>query len=99
MDAKPSKISLFFNVASFENLLQKNIKSHHERRENVVGAFAVERGSDFDGRTVLLVDDVLTSGGTVAECARALRRAGAANVDAFVLALAVKRSGLELVHN
>ena len=43
------------------------------RRENVKHAFAVRPGHDLAGKTVLLVDDVLTTGATASEAARALR--------------------------
>lgn len=58
-----------------------------ERRENVRGAFAVE-GDSLDGASVLLIDDVVTSGGTVEECGKALRRGGAVRVDVLAAALA-----------
>jgi len=59
------------------------------RVENVRGAFAVRgEASAVKGRRLLLVDDVLTSGATVGECARVLKRAGAASVFAAVLAVA-----------
>jgi len=59
-----------------------------DRRANVRGAFAVRRGgADLRGCRVLLVDDVLTSGATAAECARQLRRAGAAAVYVAVVAV------------
>ena len=50
----------------------------HQRRENLRGAFAVARAAEVTGREVLLVDDVYTTGTTASECARVLRRAGAA---------------------
>ncbi|WP_437360099.1 double zinc ribbon domain-containing protein [Inquilinus limosus] len=58
------------------------------RRRNVAGAFAVRPGREalVEGRRVLLVDDVLTTGATIDECARALRRKGAAGVDVVTLA-------------
>lgn len=59
------------------------------RRANVVGAFAVLGESLFEGSTVLLIDDVVTTAGTVSECAAALKRAGAAQVDVLAAALAV----------
>jgi ComF family protein len=59
-----------------------------ERAANIQGAFRVpEDGkAEVAGRRLVLVDDVLTSGATVEGCARALLRAGAANVDVLVFA-------------
>jgi predicted amidophosphoribosyltransferase len=63
-----------------------------ERATNVQGAFKVsaEGRSDTDGRRLVLIDDVLTSGATLDNCARILLRAGAANVDALVFARVVQ---------
>jgi ComF family protein len=55
------------------------------RRDNVRGAFAVPRRVRLDGQTVLLVDDVMTTGATASEAARALRKAGAGRVAVAVL--------------
>ncbi|QJW99720.1 ComF family protein [Frigoriglobus tundricola] len=56
------------------------------RRENVKGAFRVSRGARLGAKTVLLVDDVMTTGSTLGEAARALRAAGADRVVVAVLA-------------
>ncbi|MBI1339797.1 ComF family protein [bacterium] len=58
------------------------------RRRNVQGAFTVQKGavSRIAGRSVVLVDDVLTTGATVEACARVLKRSGAARVDVLTLA-------------
>jgi predicted amidophosphoribosyltransferase len=62
--------------------------SRTERAANIQGAFRVpaESRAAVAGRRLVLVDDVLTSGATVEGCARALLRAGAANVDVLVFA-------------
>jgi ComF family protein len=56
------------------------------RRENVKGAFTARSRPELRGKTVLLVDDVLTTGSTASEAARALLLAGAARVHVAVLA-------------
>jgi len=59
-----------------------------DRRDNVHNAFALNPryADDIAGKTVMLVDDVFTSGATLNECARTLKKAGAARV--FVLTVA-----------
>jgi ComF family protein len=56
------------------------------RRENVKGAFRVRGGATRSRQTVLLVDDVMTTGSTAGEAARVLRAAGAARVVVAVIA-------------
>jgi ComF family protein len=51
-----------------------------QRRRNVRGAFLVRRRARVAGRSVVLVDDVITTGATAIECARVLREAGAKEV-------------------
>ena len=65
--------------------------SRTQRASNVQGAFKVsaDRQSEVQGRRVVLIDDVLTSGATVDACARALLRARAAQVDVLVFARVV----------
>lgn len=64
--------------------------SRHQRRENLRGAFGVVKPKEIAGREVLLVDDVFTTGTTVSECARVLRRAGASKVWVATVARTLK---------
>lgn len=60
------------------------------RARNVRGAFALRPGRAVKGRRVVIIDDVLTTGATIEECARVLRRAGAASVGVLTLARALR---------
>ena len=85
-----SALSRRSGIPHAPNLLQR-IKAtpplrglgRRERAETVRGAFRVppEAQAELRGRTVLLVDDVYTSGATAGACAKALKRGGAARVD------------------
>lgn len=61
----------------------------HQRRANLKGAFSASSADIVHGKRVLLVDDVLTTGVTAAECAKALKSAGADAVQVLTLARAV----------
>lgn len=56
------------------------------RRTNLRGAFAVPPGVDLSGATILLADDILTTGATASEAAKVLKQAGARRVLAAVVA-------------
>jgi ComF family protein len=60
-----------------------------ERLAEVAGAFTVGNPARVEGRQVLLVDDVMTTGATFTECAETLLRAGATAVHVFALARAI----------
>ena len=61
-----------------------------ERRRNAVGTFTVMRPSAVAGKTVLVVDDIMTTGATLSECAAELRRAGAERVWCVTLASSLR---------
>ena len=70
--------------------------SADKREENVHDAF-VAKGSQVDGKSVLIVDDVSTTGATLNSCAQALITGGAREVYALSLARALPRHGLKTV--
>jgi predicted amidophosphoribosyltransferase len=64
--------------------------TRHQRRANLRGAFVAARPEEIAGREIILVDDVYTTGTTAYECARVLRRAGAAEVYVATAARVLK---------
>jgi ComF family protein len=90
------QVSRFYRVPVDPFLLQRRRETaaqtqlpEDERRRNVRGAFAVDPEKSVKGQTILLVDDVYTSGATVNECSAILKKAGAQEVYVLTLARAV----------
>ena len=69
---------------------QSGLKGIERRRANVLDAYAAYPGFDAKGKRILLVDDILTTGSTLSECARTLLMADADSVICAVLAYAGK---------
>jgi ComF family protein len=69
---------------------QVEIKNEDERRKNIKGAFSVVDSEKIRKRSVLLIDDVFTTGSTINECTRTLLGAGALRVQAITLMRAVQ---------
>lgn len=99
---RPAGLCVKPNVSAL--VRQKNTTSQTgltpaQRRDNMRGAFAVMRPDDIRGRDVLLVDDVMTTGTTVSECARTLCRAGAERVFVATVARVLKPEVARVVIN
>ena len=69
------------------NVAQSSIKEDERRRANVLGVYEAVDPERISGHRILLVDDICTTGATLAECARVLREAGAADVVCAAAAL------------
>jgi ComF family protein len=96
--ARPLSMAMRLDYASNALIRSQETRSQvgltrPQRQDNVRNAFRAipER---VGGRTVLLVDDVATTGSTLSSCAQALKEAGARDVFAFTVSRAVPRHGL-----
>jgi len=69
-----------------KNTHSQSLLQRKDRLINVKGAFMVNDASKIKGKTVLLVDDVLTTGTTLNECSRVLKQAGAGKIIVAVVA-------------
>ena len=70
---------------------QSGSRSREERKANIRNAYRIKNGIDIRGKTVLLTDDIVTTGATLEECAVVLSAAGAACVKAVTIARTEKR--------
>lgn len=81
-----------FSIPHKEGLLRKTRPTRNqvdllrkERFTNILGAFTIKSQSDIGGKNILLIDDILTTGATASEAARALKENGAEVVGVFTL--------------
>lgn len=65
---------------------QSSMQSSAHRKANVLGAYTVLNPKAIAGKRILLIDDIITTGSTVSECARVLLTAGAKEVSALCVA-------------
>jgi len=92
---KPAGDRLALNATVLERCRETQSQTgltRHQRRENIRGAFVIviAKPDELAEREILLVDDVFTTGTTVSECARLLRRAGASKVWVATVARTLK---------
>ena len=74
-----------------DNGPQSHLEDEADRRANVKDVYRLRPGEDLSGQRILLVDDVVTTGSTLGECARTLRAGGAGEVWGLTLAQARKK--------
>jgi ComF family protein len=78
---KPSGFELHIgNLKRMRSTVSQTGLTSHQRRKNVRGAFALSKPQLVQGRSILLIDDVYTTGTTLNECTRVLRSVGAERV-------------------
>ena len=67
---------------------QSTLKDKSQRRANIAGAYALTSGMDIKGLSILLIDDVVTTGSTLSECAKMLLLGGAERIYCATVAKA-----------
>ena len=73
-----------------ETAQQSLLETPAQRKANTLGAYRLREDARVEGKKILLVDDVVTSGATLSACAAELKRKGAAEVWCVTLAQAGK---------
>lgn len=68
------------------NIISQHSLSSEERKKAIVGLYSFTNKVDVKGKTILLCDDVITTGSTLNECAKVLKQAGCKNVVCIALA-------------
>jgi len=85
------------NLQRVRSTVSQTGLTSHQRRKNVRGAFALRRPQQVQGRSVLLIDDVYTTGTTLNECARVLRSVGAEKVWVATVARVLRHNGIQVL--
>lgn len=90
--SQANKQELFFEIGSgivtkiIETIPQAHIKNRSKRLSNIVGVYLVTNKTMIKGRTIIIIDDVTTTGGTIKEIMKILKKAGARKVIGLTLA-------------
>lgn len=86
--SKALDLPLVCTLEKTDRPAQSGIDDESARRANLLGAYTAVNVGNFTGKTVLLIDDIVTTGATLTECAKTLRLAGAKGVVCATLARA-----------
>jgi len=84
--AKQLDIPLINAIKKISRTRHQNELSREERLINLRGAFKARKGIDLNGKVIMLVDDIMTTGATLSECSKALRNSGVKEIRCLTLA-------------
>ena len=73
-------------IKPYETAHQARIHNRRERMENVIGSFAVKNAELIAGQNIILIDDITTTGATLSEARKVLKKYGARKIIAFTIA-------------
>ena len=74
------------NLKKSKNTKEQAILSRSERKQNLIDSFKVINPKEYEGKNMLLIDDLITTGSTIEECGRVLKESGAKKVLAVSVA-------------
>jgi len=80
-------------LARIRSTAKQGTLMRHERADNVKGAFKIAYNTKLQGKRILLIDDILTSGATAAEMVSVLLAAGAKHIEVACLARGIGQGG------
>lgn len=86
--SKRKNIPIFKGLKKTINTPPQVGLSYHERRTNILDCFTLKDNKKIEGKSILLIDDVITTGTTIEECSRVLTKGGAKDVYGLCLAYA-----------
>lgn len=75
------------NLKRIRHTAPQSLLNAQQRQENIKGAFALENSQEIEGKTILLIDDIFTTGTTINECSKVLYQNGAKKVLFFGLSV------------
>ncbi|MDE6181635.1 MAG: ComF family protein, partial [Eubacteriales bacterium] len=78
------------NLIRTKNTLAQSKVSYEERKSNVEGIFEIKDYSEFKNKNIILIDDIYTTGNTILQCAKEIKKAGANNICFLTLSKVVK---------
>ena len=79
------------NLIKIKHTKPQSLLLEKSRLKNVKGVFALKNQNKVKGKRIVLIDDVMTTGATLAECAKVLIKAGAESVDTLTVARVIKQ--------
>jgi competence protein ComFC len=85
---KPNRLTLLKStlIKKIDTPHQAQIHDRSHRLKNVVGSFALKNTDTMNGRNIILIDDITTTGATLSEARKVLKKAGAKKIIAFTVA-------------
>ncbi|MGH9720324.1 MAG: ComF family protein [Bryobacteraceae bacterium] len=89
--ARRRRIPVWNAVRRMRNTPSQTELTSAQRRKNMEGAFCLTRRADVEGKKILLVDDVMTTGASASACASIIKRGGARSVTVLTVARADRR--------